>query len=49
MKNEIELASRAMYKEFREQRFSIEKARQLVVTSLLGEARKIDGKNRLYM
>lgn len=47
MKNEIELATRDMYKGFREQKFSPERARQLVVANLLKEARKMDGKYRL--
>jgi len=47
MKNEIELASRAIYKGFREQKFSVEEARRLVVGQLLREAFKIDGKSRI--
>jgi hypothetical protein len=47
VKNEIELATRAMYKGFREQKLSPEQARQLVVVNLLKEARKMDGKYRL--
>jgi hypothetical protein len=48
MKNEIELASRAMYKELRRQGYTVEGAKNIITNELLREADKIDGNNRIY-